>query len=72
MKYAVDRILDGIVTLENIETKEIKNVSIDKFPKRIKEGNIVLESIKYTIDKEEETKRRKKIKNKLDRVKKNK
>ena len=71
MKYAVDKIIDGIVTIENIKKKEIKNISIDKFPKRIKEGNIVVENTRYKIDKEEEEKRRKTIKNKMDKLKKN-
>ena len=69
MKYAVDKILDGIATIENIETGEIKNISINNFPKDIKEGNIVIEKTRYIIDKKEESKRRKTINNKLNSIK---
>lgn len=69
MKYAVDKIIDDIVTLENIETKEIKNISIDKLPNNIKEGQIVIEKEIYELDIEEEDKRRKEINRKLNKLK---
>ena len=69
MKYSVDKIIDNIVTIENIETKEKKNININKFPKNIKEGNIVIERTKYIIDKKEEQKRRNIINNKLNELK---
>ena len=45
MKYAVDKILDGIVTIENIETGEIKNIGINNFPKDIKEGKQLITNL---------------------------
>ena len=38
MRFAIDRINDNIVTLENIETKEMINVDKSLLPKNIKEG----------------------------------
>ena len=70
MKYAIDKILNNIVTIENLDTKEIKNISIKKFPNNIKEGNIVVKNNnKYVIDKELENTRRKLIKDKVNRLK---
>lgn len=71
MKYAIDRIIDDIVIIENIETKEKKEISIETLPKNIKEGNIIIEKITYKLDSEEEKKRREIIKNKLKELKNN-
>lgn len=57
MKYVVDEIINDIAKLENIETKEIKEININLLPPNIKEGNVVIEGKTYTIDKEEEQKR---------------
>ena len=67
MKYAVDKIEEDLVTLENIETKEIETVSIGNLPKNIKEGTILKKM--YVIDTEEETKRKKNIKSIFDKLK---
>ena len=70
MKYAVDRIIDDIVVLENIETKEKKEVNIANVPKTIKEKNILIYiNGKYIIDKEEEKIRTLRIIEKLNKLK---
>lgn len=70
MKYAIDQIIDDIALLENIETKEKKEVLIKNLPKNIKDGSIVIEDITYKLDTTEEKNRRETIKNKLERLKK--
>ena len=68
MKYAVDRIEDNIVVLENIETKEKKKVKKDLLP-IIKEGSILIEeNNSYKLDKEEELKRRITLRGKLNNL----
>lgn len=71
MKYAIDRIENNVAILEDINTKEKKEVPISELPKNIKEGNI-LEYIDYTfkLDNVEETLRRERIINKFNRLKK--
>ncbi len=70
MKFAVDEIIDNIAILENIETKEKKEVDLSILPKNIKEGNIVLEGEKYKLASDEEKTRRDAIREKLERLKK--
>ena len=70
MKYAVDRIENNIVVLENINNNSIKEVNIDELPNNIKGGTILKYYNKtYTIDTNEENIRRKRIQDKLDRLK---
>lgn len=62
MKFAIDRIENNIAILENIKTKEKKEISIQLLPSDIKEGMIIIKNNnKYYIDKDEEIKRRKRI-----------
>ena len=62
MKYVVDRIENEIVILESLETQLKKEVLLSELPEEIKEGNIlVYENELYTIDLEEEQKRRQTI-----------
>lgn len=62
MKFAVDRIENNIAILENLKTKEKKEISIQLLPSDIKEGMIIIKNNnKYYIDKDEEIKRRKRI-----------
>ena len=68
MKYAVDRIIDNIVILENIDDNTKKEVSKDILPKDIREGTILIETETYIIDKEEELKRRKNIEERLNKI----
>ena len=41
MKFIVDRIEENIVVCENIDTKEIIQISINEIPENIKEGNVI-------------------------------
>lgn len=62
MKFAIDRIENNIAILENLKTKEKKEISIQLLPSDVKEGMIIIKNNnKYYIDKEEEIKRRKRI-----------
>lgn len=62
MKFAIDRIENNIAILENLKTKEKKEISIQLLPSDIKEGMIIIKNNnKYYIDKDEEIKRRKRI-----------
>lgn len=71
MKYVVDRIENEIVILESLETQLKKEVLLSELPEEIKEGNILIyENELYTIDLEEEQKRRQTIKNKFDMLRK--
>ena len=59
MKWAVDKIINDIATLENIETLEKKEISTSLLPTSIHEGAILkYEDNKYTLDRiiEEERK----------------
>lgn len=70
MKFAVDRIEDDIVVLENIETNEIINLNIKQLPKNIKEKNIIrLENNEYILDNNEQVERENRIREKLNRLK---
>lgn len=70
MKYAVDRIEGDIVILENLETKEKKEVQKSELPNTIKESNIVIESNNtYSISQEEENERLKLIQEKFNKIK---
>ena len=71
MKYAIDRIEDELAILENIDTKEKKEINIKELPKNIKEGSIlVFENNSYKEDLQEEEIRRKKIQEKFNRLRK--
>ena len=70
MKYAIDRIENNIAVLENIDTRDIIEVDTNKLPNNIKEGMILNYcNEEYTIDLNEEEVRRKRIEEKLDRLK---
>lgn len=69
MRYVVDRIIDNIAVLENIDNKEKKEVEIDLLPKQIKDGTILLlDNNNYIIDSVYETNRREILRNKLNRL----
>ena len=71
MKYAIDRIEENIVTLENLDNNEIININISNLPKNIKEGTILkYENNTYIIDKKEEIERRNRIQEKFNKLKK--
>lgn len=72
MKYAVDEIIDNIVILENIETNEKIEVIKESIPFMIEEGNIIhIQNNQYQLDKQEEYKRRRELRNKLNQLKRN-
>ena len=69
MKYALDRIEENIAILENIETGELIKISIQHLPLNIHEGTILKEKNNtYTIDIQEEEKRRKLIEDKFKKL----
>lgn len=69
MKYALDRIEENIAILENIETGERRKISIQHLPSNIHEGTILKEKNNtYTIDIQEEEKRRKEIEEKFKKL----
>lgn len=71
MKWAIDRIENNLAVLENITTKEKKEVSIFLLPTNIQEKNIVTEyQNTYYIDKTEEEIRRKLIEKKFKKLRK--
>ena len=71
MKYAVDRIIEKIAILENIDTAEIIEVEIKNLPKEVHEGSIlVYDGISYKIDAVTEMKRRENFRERLERLKK--
>ena len=70
MKYAVDSIVDDIAVLEDLVTKEKKEVNLSILPEEIQEGNIlVYENYEYYLDKQYEAVRRESLEEKLERLK---
>lgn len=71
MKYAVDRIEDNLVIMENLETKEIIEIEKDKLPIDIKDGTILIyEDEEYKLDLNEEELRRRQIQDRFNRLRK--
>lgn len=72
MKFAVDRIEENIAVCQNLETKEMMEVTIDKLPKDIKDGTIIMfKDNEYKLDLTEEELRRKKIQERFNKLKSN-
>lgn len=70
MNYAIDQINDTIVLLENIQTGEKREVNISLLPENIKEGStLILKDGIYALNNVEEEKRRQRIQEKLNRLK---
>ena len=70
MKYAVDKIIDDIVVLEEITTGEIIEKKLMELPDNISEGNIVVFSNnKYVLDKDKELLRKESLRERLERLK---
>ena len=70
MIYIVDRIENNIAILENKETKEIVNISLDILPSNLKEGNVLkYENNTYILDTKEEERRKLIISEKFNRLK---
>lgn len=73
MKYAVDRIIEKIAVLENIDTLEIVEVELEKLPREVHEGSIlVYDGITYKLDLTTEQNRRESFRERLNRLKKQK
>lgn len=71
MNYAVDRINENIVILENTLSGEKIEIDITNLPQGIKEGSIItLNDGIYTLNTDEEELRRQRIREKLNRLKK--
>ncbi len=71
MKYAVDRIENDIAVLENLETKEKKEVSIDLLPSNVHEQAILtFQNNTFSIDLNEEEQRKASLRERLERLKK--
>lgn len=69
MKYAVDKIENNIALLEDINTKEKKEINISFLPNNVKEGNVLIEEENFRLDKNSEANRRKLIQDKLNKLK---
>lgn len=72
MKWAIDRIINSIVILENIETLEKKEVDVALLPSSILEGSIIIfRDNKYYLDETEEERRRRIIEEKFKKLRNN-
>lgn len=69
MKYVIDEIIDDIAILENLTTKEKKEINISFLPNNVKEGNVLIEEENFRLDKNSEANRRKLIQDKLNKLK---
>lgn len=69
MKYVIDEIIDDIAILENLTTKEKKEINISFLPNNVKEGNVLIEEENFKLDKNSEANRRKLIQDKLNKLK---
>lgn len=70
--YSIDQINENIALLEEIETKEKINVSLDILPSNVEEGTIVkFENNKYIINNNEEKRRRYLFRKRLEKLKTN-
>ena len=69
MKFAVDRIENGIVILENIENNEKREVDILSLPVVFEKDILVFEDGMYRKDDKEREDRRNLIREKLERLK---
>lgn len=70
MKFSVDRIIDNIVIIENLETKELLEINIKELPENIKDGTILkLENNQYILDETTQKIREETIREKMERLK---
>ncbi len=71
MKFAVDKIENDIVILENVSDNSILEVNVKNLPEGIKECDIIrLENNKYVLDNNEKNERLRRIKLKMESLKK--
>lgn len=70
MKYAVDSIVDEIAVIEDIETGDKKEISLELLPEEVQEGNILIyQDNEYYINKEYEAVRRQSLEEKMEELK---
>lgn len=68
MKYSVDRIENDKIIVQNLETLQMEEISKDKIPFSVRDGDILkLENNTYQLDEAE--KRKKRIQEKLNKLK---
>lgn len=70
MKYAIDRIIENVALLENLDTKELIEVDVSLLPADIYDGMVVkyVDGV-YFSDIKEENERFNRIQEKLNRLK---
>lgn len=69
-KYSVDRIEEDIIVLENIENKEIIEISKSELDFEVVDGNILkLVDGKFVLDQETEVSRKESLRERLNRLK---
>lgn len=69
MKYVIDKIIDNIAVLENLNDNSKIEIDIKNLPKNIRDGSIVLfDNGKYILDLNLEDERRRLLKNRLNRL----
>ena len=72
MKWAVDKIIDNIVVIENIDTLEKREIDIKLLPFSIHEGAILVNKDgMYELELDEENIRRKAIEERFKRLRNN-
>lgn len=70
MKYAVDRIVEDIVVLENIEIGEILEMKKHELPIDVHEGSILIKNDNnFSLDENAEKTRRESLRERLERLK---
>lgn len=70
MNYSIDQIIENIAVCENTDTGEKIELYLSELPQNIKEGNIItLKDGKYLLNSDEETLRRQRVQDKLNRLK---
>lgn len=71
MKYSVDRIENDKVIVQNLETLQMEEIPKDKIPFIVQDGDILKsDGNSYYLDNDEKENRRKRIQEKLDKLKK--
>lgn len=69
--FSVDELIDHIAILENIITKEKKEVDISLLPNNVREGSILrYDNHCYSLDLDEEERRRVEFRERLEKLKK--
>ena len=61
MYYIVDRIEENFAVCENLETQEIRNITLNKLPTGIKPGDVIKQENEIYLLDFDETEKRKEI-----------